>query len=68
MNYDGLQAQYKNLDRSMLDLQNRSKLALDSEERRHIQLALRKKQLMKLLEESKQRELMHYERAKQLAV
>lgn len=48
------------LDRAILDLQNRSKIAHDQEERRVIELEIRRKQVVKLLGDSKQREVMHY--------
>jgi hypothetical protein len=56
------------LDRAILDLQNRSRLAHDKEERRVIELEIRRKQVVKLLSESKDRELLHYDRSRQLAV
>jgi hypothetical protein len=56
------------LDRAILDLQNRSRLAHDKEERRVIELEIRRKQVVKLLNESKDRELVHYDRSRQLAV
>ena len=67
-NSDRLEKDYQLLDRAILDLQNRSKLAQDQEERRIIELELRRKQVVKVLNESKDREFMHYERSKQLAV
>lgn len=67
-NYDRLEKDYNLLDRAILDLQNRSRLAHDQEERRIIELELRRKQVVKLFNESKDRELIHYERSKALAL
>lgn len=43
------------LDRAIADLQNRSKLAHDTEERRITELEIRRKQVVRLLNESKDR-------------
>ena len=52
----------------MLDLQARSRLAQEEEDRRIFELNTRKKTLLNLMEDSKQRELYHYEQAKKLSV
>jgi hypothetical protein len=44
-----LNREYGMLDRAILDLQNRSRLAHDKEERRIIELEIRRKQVVKLL-------------------
>ena len=48
----------------MLDLQARSKYATEQEERRLKDLENRRKLVVKLLSESKKRELDHFDRAK----
>lgn len=54
------------MDKALLDLQTRSKIAQEDEERKLFEMNARKKTVLKLLEESKQRELYHYEQAKRL--
>lgn len=66
--YDDLDKKYRQVDKALLDLQTRSRIAQEDEDRKLFELETKKKTIMKLLEESRQRELYHFEQAKQLKV
>lgn len=51
----------------MLSLQGRSRAAEEEENRKIFEINTRKKTLLKLLEDSKQRELYHFEQSKKLS-
>lgn len=66
-NYDALDKTYRELDKALLDLQARSKFANEQEARRLKDLENRRKLIVKLLDESKKRELEHFDKSKALA-
>lgn len=65
--HDGLDKEHRQLDKKILDLVAKSKLANEQEERRLKDLENRRKLITKLLDESKKRELEHYDKSKALA-
>lgn len=67
-NHDTLDKDYRLLDKQLLDLQARSKYANEQEDRRIKELENRRKLVAKLLEDSKRRELEHYDKAKAITV
>ena len=65
--HDALDKEYRDLDKNLLDLQARSKYANEQEDRRLKDLENRRKLIVRLLEESKKRELEHFDKAKAIA-
>ena len=65
--HDALDREYRELDKALLDVQARSKFANEQEERRLKDLENRRKLVVRLLDESKKRELDHFDRAKAIA-
>ena len=60
--------QYRVIDKQLADLQLKSRLAQDEEDKEIFELATRKKTVLKLLEESRQRGLYHFEQSKKLSL
>ena len=60
--------QYRVIDKQLADLQLKSRLAQDEEDKKIFELATRKKTVLKLLEESRQRGLYHFEQSKKLSL
>lgn len=54
-NHDNLDKQYRIIDKNLLDVQTRSRIAQDDEERKLFELTTRKNTILRLLEESRQR-------------
>jgi hypothetical protein len=67
INHDQLDKEYRELDRALLDLQAKSKFATEQEDRRLKDLENRRKLVTRLLDESKKRELEHFDKAKAIA-
>jgi hypothetical protein len=65
--HDALDKEYRELDKKLLDLQARSKYANEQEDRRLKDLENRRKLVVRLLDESKKRELEHFDKAKAVA-
>jgi hypothetical protein len=65
--HDALDKDYRAVDKELLDLQAKSKYANEQEDRRLKDLENRRKLITKLLAESKQRELEHFDKAKAIA-
>jgi hypothetical protein len=63
-----LDKQYRVIDKQLADLQLKSRLAQDEEDKKIFELATRKKTVLKLLEESRQRGLYHFEQSKKLSL
>lgn len=55
------------VEKALLSLQGRSRAAEEEENRKIFEINTRKKTLLKLLEDSKQRELYHFEQSKKLS-
>lgn len=66
-NHDNLDKQYRIIDKNLLDLQTRSRVAEEDEQRKIFELSTRKNTILKLLEESKKREFFHYDQSKRLS-
>ena len=66
--YDRIDKEFRLVDKQLLDLQARSRIAQEEEDRKIFELNTRKKTLLKLIDDSKQRELYHYEQSKKLSV
>ena len=60
--------QYREIDKQLADLQLKSRLAQDEEDKKIFELTTRKKTVLKLLEESRQRGLYHFEQSKKLSL
>lgn len=54
-NHDNLDKQYRIIDKNLLDVQTRSRIAQEDEERKLFELTTRKNTILRLLEESRQR-------------
>jgi hypothetical protein len=63
-----LDKQYRVIDKQLADLQLKSRLAQDEEDKKIFELSTRKKTVLKLLEESRQRGLYHFEQSKKLSL